>query len=291
MVCAEAITPGDPSQGGHCFYRGCNHPYHQECLKAVRLNGIEGCPRCAEIEAEAEEEERELEERAVEERGVISTMVEEDSDECSMGEDSDNEAPVHVDEAETLPATIFGSPKAGGEEEESAALGGPKASFGGPKQDDAEPKSDDDEAPLLQPSEEFQDAPPQTPEQPAQQPPAPQQPKQRKPKAPGAPKGKQRPRSQWAASSLKAPSSPRAASSPKAASAPETVAPGASASSEALVRADPPVTDLVDANLLAQCWLCLTSFKTESENVKEEDAKHKCKVCCKVDTASSSVLI
>ena len=51
MVCAEPITPKEHSY----FYRACNHPYHQQCLTMARAQGIEGCPRCAELaEAEAE---------------------------------------------------------------------------------------------------------------------------------------------------------------------------------------------------------------------------------------------
>ena len=309
MVCAEPIEPASKDLGGPCFWRGCNHSYHQDCLKIARSQGIEDCPRCAELaeadvwfpsvaeselratqleeqlQEEAEEEER-LQDRKEDEREGAPGDDEGSATEVSMGEDSEVEV-VHVG-----PAAIFGAPKAGTVHVDEADT--QPAIIGAPE-------PDEDEKPLLPPSQELEDAqplPPALPAPPAQQPTQPQQPqppKGRKTRAPRSPKGKRAPRSKAAARAARsdaAASSPQAAARSQAAEAPpRTVAPRAAGPSDALVEVEAPETALVDSSQLVQCWLCLTAFKSTSENAKKKDAKQKCKGCCKVDTVSSLSLI
>ena len=273
MVCAETITPDAQKEGTTCFWTGCNHTYHQACLKIARAQGIEGCPRCAELaeaavwfpqvvesETRATQLEEQLQEDAEEEARLQADGDEETTSDASMGDDSGAEA-VPVDEAETQPA-IFGSPKAGGEEAEATSVGGPTASFGGPKQDDADPKLNEDEAPLVQPTEAFPDAQPPSTEPLAL-------PKEQQPKEAEQPPKGRKSRAQGKAAAPKARSK---AATPKAPAAeapptPPTAAPGEAASSEALVRAEAPEFSVVEADQLVQCYLCLTSPRATCENI------------------------
>ena len=321
MVCAETVGPDEQA----CFWRGCNHTYHQACLKLARAQGIEGCPRCEELveaamwhpqvvesEIQATQLEEQLQEDAEEEARLQADGKEETDSELSMGDNSsavsmgDNSSAeaVPVDEAETQPA-IFGSPKAGGGEAEATSVGGPTASCGGPKQGDADPKLNEDEVPLVRPAASFPDAQPPSTE--ALAPPKEQQPKEAE-QLPKGPKSRKaaasKARSKAAASKAPAAAAPptpataapgAAASSSGAPAAeaqppPHTAAPGDAASSEALVVAEAPESSVVEAEQLVQCHFCLTLFRATSDDIKpsrKQEKKHKCKVCCKIDTVSS----
>ena len=259
-------------------------------------------PQVVESEIQATQLEEQLQEDAEEEARLQADGKEETDSELSMGDNSSAEA-VPVDEAETQPA-IFGSPKAGGEEAEATSVGGPTASCGGPKQGDADPKLNEDEVPLVRPAESFTDAQPPSTEALAS--PKEQQPKEAE-QLPKGPKSRKAaaPKARSKAAASKAPAAaapptpataaPGAGASSKGAPAaeaqppPHTAAPGDAASSASLVVAEAPESSVVEAEQLVQCYLCLTLFRATSNDIKpsKKEKKHKCKVCCKIDTVSS----
>ena len=145
---------------------------------------------------------------------------------------------------------------------EAACLGVPKQE----KQDFGVPKQDLD-ARVLE-VVEVEDPP-------DAQPPSPTlSPRAAAPKAqpePAKPKGKKR-RGGALATAGPAPDQPEAALPP--------------APSAALVQA--PSADQLVEQRQVRCWLCTRLFNLVSDDLKKNDdtQKHKCKTCCKVDTAS-----
>ena len=262
MVCAEEIEP-DSSPDTHLFWKGCNHVYHRACIVEAKKQGVEGCPRCWELtEASvwfpsiAKAEERATQAAATqvdaaEEEGEAEEE-EEESTGCSMGEDDSDKDAVAAEESETQPW--------GTQDVEAACLGVPKQEkqdFGVPKQDlDARVLEMVEDAQIQSPSPTLSPraaAPEAQPE-------------------PAKPKGKKR------RGGALATAGPAPEDQPEAALPP--------APSAALVQA--PSADQLVEHRQVRCWLCTRLFNLESEELKSNDSaqKHKCKTCCKVDTAS-----
>ena len=282
MVCAEEIEP-DSSPDTHLFWKGCNHVYHRACIVEAKKQGVEGCPRCWEL-TEASlwlPSIVQAEERATQAAATQVDAEEEEGEEeeeesgCSMGEDGSDKEAVAAEEPETQPWDT--------NDVEAACLGVPKQE----KQDFGVPKQDLD-ARVLE-VVEVEDPP-------DAQPPSPTlSPRAAAPKAqpePAKPKGKKR-RGGALATAGPAPDQPEAALPPApsaavvqapAADQPEAALPPAL--SAALVQA--PSADQLVEHRQVRCWLCTRLFNLVSDDLKKNDdtQKHKCKTCCKVDTAS-----
>ena len=134
LVCAEELDPNDADS--QLFWKGCNHVYHRACIVEAKKQGVEGCPRCMELdEAKIWYPGTAIEAEATG-RLAGPTQVDADEDDgeeeeeesaCSEGEDSDV---VAVEEPETQPWST--------EDVEAAC----KQDFGSPKQDFGVPKQD-----------------------------------------------------------------------------------------------------------------------------------------------------
>ena len=252
MVCAEEIQPDSPDS--HLFWKGCNHVFHRACVVEAKKQGMEGCPRCFELTEASlwfpsvvQAEERATQAAATQVEGE----EEEEESECSMGDDISDKEAVAAEEPETQPWDT--------KDVEAACLGVPKQE----KQDFGVPKQDLDARVL----EVVEDAQIQTPSPTLS-------PRAAAPEAqpePAKPKGKKR-RGGALATAGPAPDQPEAALPP--------------APSAALVQA--PSADQLVEHRQVRCWLCTRLFNLVSDDLKKNDdtQKHKCKTCCKVDTAS-----